>query len=146
MSATGERLGQNEALFRSINERIEAGTWPATPSDVVAFRCECAALGCNVLVEVTIADYESVRADSRQFILAPGHEIPGDRAGDPAYGRICGRSETRRCRPGRGHDRPALNAGVALAGDFSGQREPHPQLESAGCAGVPGRRRPRAGR
>lgn len=76
MSATGERLGQNEALFRSINERIEAGTWPATPSDAVAFRCECAALGCNLLVEVTIADYESVRADSRQFILAPGHEIP----------------------------------------------------------------------
>jgi hypothetical protein len=76
MSAVRERLGHNEALFRSINERIEAGTWPTAPSDVVAFRCECAALGCNVLVELTIADYESVRANPRQFLLAPGHEIP----------------------------------------------------------------------
>jgi hypothetical protein len=76
MTAVRERLGHNEALFRSINERIEAGTWPAAPSDVVAFRCECAALGCNVLVELTIADYESVRANPRRFLLAPGHEIP----------------------------------------------------------------------
>jgi hypothetical protein len=76
MSAAGERLGQNEALFRSINERIEAGTWPSSPSDVVAFRCECAALGCNLLLELTLAEYESVRADSRQFLLAPGHELP----------------------------------------------------------------------
>lgn len=77
MSAASARLGQNEALFRSINERIEAGSWTATPSDAVAFRCECAALGCNLLVEATVAEYESVRADSRQFILAPGHELPG---------------------------------------------------------------------
>jgi hypothetical protein len=77
VSAESARLGQNEALFRSINERIEAGTWPATPSDVVAFRCECAALGCNLLVEATLSEYESVRANARQFIVAPGHEIPG---------------------------------------------------------------------
>jgi hypothetical protein len=76
MSEGSVRLGQNEALFRSINERIEAGTWPSAPSDVVAFRCECAALGCNVLIELTLADYESVRAFARQFILAPGHEVP----------------------------------------------------------------------
>lgn len=76
MSAESARLGQNEALFRSINERIEAGTWPATPSDVVAFRCECAALGCNLLVELPLAEYESVRANPRQFILEPGHELP----------------------------------------------------------------------
>src|SRR5215471_14116609 len=76
MSDGSARLGQNEALFRSINERIEAGTWPSTPSDVVAFRCECAALGCNVLVELTLGEYESVRGHARQFILSPGHELP----------------------------------------------------------------------
>ena len=76
MSDGSARLGQNEALFRSINERIEAGTWPSAPSDVVAFRCECAALGCNVLVELTLGEYESVRSFARQFILAPGHELP----------------------------------------------------------------------
>jgi hypothetical protein len=69
------RLGLNEALFRSINERIEAGTWPASRSDVASFRCECAALGCNLLLEMTLAEYESVRANARHFIVAPGHEI-----------------------------------------------------------------------
>jgi len=76
MSSASARLGHNEALFRSINERIEAGTWPAAPSDVVSFRCECAALGCNLLVALTLAEYESARANPREFILAPGHELP----------------------------------------------------------------------
>jgi hypothetical protein len=76
MTAATTRLGQNEALFRSINERIEAGAWPAARSDIAAFRCECAALGCNVLLEMTLAEYESVRANPRHFIVAPGHEVP----------------------------------------------------------------------
>lgn len=76
MSAAATRLSQNEALFRSINERIEAGTWPAALSEVTAFRCECATLGCNVLLEMTLAAYESVRANARHFIVAPGHELP----------------------------------------------------------------------
>jgi hypothetical protein len=42
----------------------------------MAFRCECAALGCNLLLEVTLADYEAIRAEPRHFVVAPGHEIP----------------------------------------------------------------------
>jgi hypothetical protein len=71
-----DRIAQNEQVFRQINERIEAGHRPANPAELVAFRCECASLGCNQLVELTLADYESVRADSRHFVLLPGHEIP----------------------------------------------------------------------
>ena len=63
-------------MFRSINERIEAGAWPAPPSELVAFRCECAALGCNLLLEATLADYEAIRADPRLFLVVPGHELP----------------------------------------------------------------------
>ncbi len=77
MTAEAARLGINEALFRSINERIEAGTWPATRDEVAAFRCECAALGCNQLLEMTLGDYESVRRDPRHFLVVPGHELPG---------------------------------------------------------------------
>lgn len=73
--SVGERLGHNEALFRSVNERIEQGHWPGGPEQAVAFRCECASLGCNVLIELRIADYERVRADPRRFLLQPGHEI-----------------------------------------------------------------------
>ena len=76
MTAETARLGLNEALFRSINERIEAGTWPAEQSETAAFRCECAALGCNLLLEMTLAEYEAVRLNPRRFIVAPGHELP----------------------------------------------------------------------
>jgi len=75
MNGVAERLAHNESVFRSINERIEAGAWPAAPSELVAFRCECAALGCNLLLEITLAEYEAVRADSRQFLVIPGHEV-----------------------------------------------------------------------
>jgi hypothetical protein len=71
-----ERLAHNEAVFREINERIEAGTWVTSADQPLAFACECAALGCNVLVELTVAEYEAVRAHPRRFLLAPGHQLP----------------------------------------------------------------------
>ena len=71
-----ERLGHNETVFREINERIEAGTWVGSADDRLAFACECAALRCNVLVELTVSEYEAVRAHPRHFLLAPGHELP----------------------------------------------------------------------
>jgi hypothetical protein len=76
MTAETARLGLNQALFRSINERIEAGTWPAEQSEKAAFRCECAAVGCNLMLEMTLAEYEAVRLNPRRFIVAPGHELP----------------------------------------------------------------------
>ena len=71
----GERIGHNEAVFRDVNERIEAGHWPGE-GDPVAFRCECARLRCNLLVELTVSEYEQVRSDPRRFVLAEGHELP----------------------------------------------------------------------
>ena len=76
MAASKARLAHNETVFREINERIEAGQWPGGAEEMVAFRCECAALGCNLLVELTVSDYEAVRADPRHFLLVPGHELP----------------------------------------------------------------------
>ena len=70
-----ERLAHNEEVFRGINERIEAGTWVTSVDQRIAFACECAALGCNVLVELTVAEYEAVRAHPRRFLLAPGHQL-----------------------------------------------------------------------
>ena len=71
-----DRLAHNEATFRGINERIEAGHWPTGPHERVAFRCECGSLGCNMLVELTTEEYEHVRADATHFVILPGHEIP----------------------------------------------------------------------
>lgn len=69
-----ERLGANEALFREINEGIERGQWPGEEDSPVSFRCECARLGCNELIELTVREYERVRSNPRRFIVLPGHE------------------------------------------------------------------------
>jgi hypothetical protein len=71
-----DRIAHNETLFREVNERIEAGQWPTERGDPAAFRCECGSLGCNRLVELTLEDYERVRASPTHFLLAAGHEIP----------------------------------------------------------------------
>ncbi len=69
-----ERLGANEAVFREINEGIERGQWPGEEESPVTFRCECARLGCNELVELSVREYEGVRSNPRRFIVLPGHE------------------------------------------------------------------------
>jgi hypothetical protein len=69
-----ERLGANEAVFREINEGIERGQWPGEEDIPTSFRCECARLGCNELLELSVRDYEEVRAHPRRFIVVPGHE------------------------------------------------------------------------
>jgi hypothetical protein len=71
-----DRIAHNETLFREVNERIEAGQWPTDRGEPAAFRCECGSLRCNRLVELTLDEYERVRASATHFLLAPGHEIP----------------------------------------------------------------------
>jgi hypothetical protein len=70
------RLAANEDTFRDVNEGIARGQWPGDPEAPIGFRCECARLGCNVLVALTLAQYEAVRANSRRFVIVPGHELP----------------------------------------------------------------------
>jgi hypothetical protein len=71
-----ERLGANESVFRRINEGIERGQWPGEEDAPVGFRCECARLGCNDLLELSVHEYEHVRANPRRFMVVPGHERP----------------------------------------------------------------------
>ena len=71
-----DRIARNETLFREVNERIEAGRWPTQRGKPAAFRCECGSLRCNLLVELTLEDYERVRESATHFVLVPGHEIP----------------------------------------------------------------------
>jgi hypothetical protein len=66
----------HEDTFRDINEGIARGQWPGEENKPVSFRCECARLGCNLLIELTLAQYEAVRSHSRRFFVCPGHELP----------------------------------------------------------------------
>jgi hypothetical protein len=69
-----QRIAGNEARFRDVNEAISRGQWPGEGDSVVGFRCECATLGCNRVVELTFPEYEQVRAHPRRFVVVPGHE------------------------------------------------------------------------
>jgi len=71
-----ERIADNEAMFRQVNESIARGQWPGDEGKPVGFRCECARLGCNVVIELTMPEYEAVRANPRRFVIAIGHELP----------------------------------------------------------------------
>jgi hypothetical protein len=77
MDAREERLARNETLFRSVNENIQESATAGHPDDhVFEFFCECSNVDCTLLVPMTVAEYEQVRADSRQYVVAPGHELP----------------------------------------------------------------------
>lgn len=71
------RIAINESTLREINESIQRGQWPGEERSGVGFRCECARLGCNELLELTTGDYERVRQHPRRFIVAAGHQVPG---------------------------------------------------------------------
>lgn len=70
------RAAANEAAIRDVNEGIERGQWPGDEDAPVGFRCECARLGCNQLVELTVREYEEIRSHPRRFVVAPGHQLP----------------------------------------------------------------------
>jgi hypothetical protein len=69
------RAAGNEATIRDVNEGIERGQWPGEEDAPVGFRCECARLGCNQLIELSVHEYEEIRAHPRRFVLVPGHQL-----------------------------------------------------------------------
>jgi hypothetical protein len=72
-TAEDQRIARTEALFRDVNERI-AETANRFASEDASFVCECADAACTDRVEATLDDYEDVRTDGAQFLLAKGHE------------------------------------------------------------------------
>jgi hypothetical protein len=78
MDESARRVGLNEALFRAVNEEVEAlNRGIAGISDgTLHITCECGDLLCTNQIPVPIADYERVRADSALFFITPGHEKP----------------------------------------------------------------------
>ena len=77
MDAREERLARNETLFRSVNENIEdAAASSQIDEHVFEFFCECSNLDCTLVIPLAVADYERVRSDPTQFVVAPGHDLP----------------------------------------------------------------------
>jgi len=71
VSAREKRLAENEAFFRGINERLEEQT-PDSATDLVVL-CECADEDCAQRLTLAHPEYESIRAEPTQFVVAHGH-------------------------------------------------------------------------
>jgi hypothetical protein len=77
MDERAERIGRNEALFRSINENLEDLNDALAPmTGTFEIVCECGALECAEQLRVTPGEYESVRADPVLFVIRAGHAEP----------------------------------------------------------------------
>ena len=56
MDKRAKRVGENEVLFREINERLrELGESFSLVSDTTEFVCECANTSCTERVRMTLA-------------------------------------------------------------------------------------------
>jgi hypothetical protein len=64
------RMAANEAFFRNVNERLERQT---PDSEVLVVLCECADEDCAQRLQVTRREYEDVRSEATQFLVAHGH-------------------------------------------------------------------------
>jgi hypothetical protein len=76
MDEAGRRRAANEAVFREVNERIEGlqRAFALTEGEQLHIVCECDRLDCNAGLDVPVAVYERIRADSARFLVKPGHE------------------------------------------------------------------------
>ena len=69
-----QRAARNEALFRRVNERVEEVSSAFAPILAEAeFYCECADIDCSEKIQMTLAEYEGLRAVATHFVLKPGH-------------------------------------------------------------------------
>jgi hypothetical protein len=77
MSGREERVGLNEAVFREVNERIDALAQTfelgSQPLDLI---CECGDASCVERIHMTHADFEELRSESHHFAVYPGHVAP----------------------------------------------------------------------
>lgn len=75
-----DRIAQNEAVFRLVNERtVEVLAELGAPDErqrPLELVCECGDASCLATVVVGPAEYESARSDPRWFLVARGHEMP----------------------------------------------------------------------
>ena len=77
---SGEQPGEGGArLFRAINDRIRELEGDRLTGDYDFFcECECEDEICTGVLRLNAQEYGSVRADTNQFAVLPGHERPTD--------------------------------------------------------------------
>jgi hypothetical protein len=68
------RIGENEALFRQVNERLrDANDAFGSVTGDFEIVCECGDVDCAERIMLTAEEYRDVRADPRYFAVRSGH-------------------------------------------------------------------------
>ena len=77
MEERDRRAGENEALFREVNERIEEldATFGVQRRSFTIV-CECERVTCAEHIEITHDEYRELRTDPTFFAVKHGHEDP----------------------------------------------------------------------
>jgi hypothetical protein len=70
-----ERIAENEAVVREINEMIQQTHEPAPDSSFMHIVCECGYETCVSIIALTKDEYERIRSDPRQFCVLEEHVI-----------------------------------------------------------------------
>jgi len=71
------RIGENEVLFRQVNERVqELNRGFSIVIEHGDYLCECGSEACVERVALTPDEYERVRTDPTHFVVKPGHVAP----------------------------------------------------------------------
>ena len=77
MNERKRRIGENEAVFRSVNEQVRSLTGTLSSSNgTMKVVCECGARSCTEQFEIEGGAYADVRADPTLFVVKPGHDLP----------------------------------------------------------------------
>jgi hypothetical protein len=77
MTEREQRIAENEALFRDLNEEVGvvAHSFSAVGEErTFDFLCECGDAACAVTVSMTLAAYEELRSSPVRFFVVPGHQ------------------------------------------------------------------------
>jgi hypothetical protein len=71
------RIGENEALFRHVNERVkDVNRSFSLVLERGDYLCECGNQSCVERIGLTSEEYEGIRADPTHFVVKPGHVAP----------------------------------------------------------------------
>jgi hypothetical protein len=77
--ASERRTAENQALFRSVNDRIKQLNEAFEAfSPYGDWTCECMDIQCVEIVQMTLAEYDGVRTHADRFLVAPAdrHVLP----------------------------------------------------------------------
>ena len=102
------RAARNEVLLRDYNERIEAHHKWVNPS-FAEWVCECADENCAEPVQLSLQEYEAVRAEPTHFLV-----VPGDEHVSPPIEHVV-----------RREDRYWIVEKVGVAAEISEEHDPH---------------------